>query len=142
MGKVRDIIQTKGNAIYSVPSSITVYQALEVMFEKNIGAVLIIDNGKFMGIFTERHYARKLALRGKSSKETLIGEIMTEQPVTVTCETSIEECMQIMTAKKIRHLPVMESGKLVGLISVGDVVKYIIQEQKFIIENLEQYISH
>jgi CBS domain-containing protein len=142
MGKVRDIIQTKGNAIYSVPSSITVYQALEVMFEKNIGAVLIIDNGKFMGIFTERHYARKLALRGKSSKETLIGEIMTEQPVTVTCETSIEECMQIMTAKKIRHLPVMENGKLVGLISVGDVVKYIIQEQKFIIENLEQYISH
>lgn len=142
MGKVRNIIQTKGNAIYSVPSSITVYQALEVMFEKNIGAVLIIDNGKFMGIFTERHYARKLALRGKSSKETLIGEIMTEQPVTVTCETSIEECMQIMTAKKIRHLPVMENGKLVGLISVGDVVKYIIQEQKFIIENLEQYISH
>lgn len=142
MGKVRDIIQTKGNAIYSVPSSITVYQALEVMFEKNIGAVLIIDNGKFMGIFTERHYARKLALRGKSSKETLIGEIMTEQPVTVTCETSIEECMQIMTAKKIRHLPVMENGKLVGLISVGDVVKYIIQEQKFIIENLEQYIQH
>jgi CBS domain-containing protein len=142
MGKVRDIIQTKGSAIYSVPSTITVYQALEVMFEKNIGAVLVIDNDKFLGIFTERHYARKLALRGKSSKETLIGEIMTEQPVTVTSETSIEECMKIMTGKKIRHLPVMENGKLVGLISVGDVVKYIIQEQKFIIENLEQYISH
>ena len=142
MGKVRNIIQTKGNAIYSVPSTITVYQALEVMFEKNIGALLVIDNGKFLGIFTERHYARKLALRGKSSKETLIGEIMTEQPVTVTCETSIEECMKIMTGKKIRHLPVMDNGKLAGLISVGDVVKYIIQEQKFIIENLEQYISH
>ena len=142
MGKVRDIIQTKGNAIYSVPSTITVYQALEVMFEKNIGALLVVDDGKFLGIFTERHYARKLALRGKSSKETPIGEIMTEQPVTVTCETSIEECMKLMTAKKIRHLPVVENGKLVGLISVGDVVKYIIQEQKFIIENLEQYISH
>jgi CBS domain-containing protein len=142
MGKVRDIIQTKGNAIYSVPSTITVYQALEVMFEKNIGALLIVDNGKFLGIFTERHYARKLALRGKSSKETLIGEIMTEQPVTVTCDTSIEECMKIMTSKKIRHLPVVENGKLAGLISEGDVVKYIIQEQKFIIENLEQYISH
>jgi len=142
MGKVRNIIQTKGNAIHSVPSKVTVYQALEVMFEKNIGALLIIDEGKFLGIFTERHYARKLALRGKSSKETSIGEIMTEQPVTVTCDTSIEDCMRIMTGKKIRHLPVMENDKLVGLISVGDVVKYIIEEQKFIIENLEQYITH
>jgi CBS domain-containing protein len=142
MGKVRNIIQTKGNAIYSVPSTITVYQALEVMFEKNIGALLVIDNDKFLGIFTERHYARKLALRGKSSKETTIGEIMTEQPVTVSLDTRIEECMKIMTSKKIRHLPVVENEKLVGLISVGDVVKYIIEEQKFIIENLEQYISH
>lgn len=142
MGKVRDIIQTKGNAIYSVPSTVTVYQALEVMFEKNIGALLVIDNGKFSGIFTERHYARKIALRGKSSKETLIGEIMTERPVTVTCDTRIDECMKIMTGKKIRHLPVMDNGELAGLISVGDVVKYIIEEQKFIIENLEQYIQH
>ena len=142
MGKVRNIIQTKGNAIYSVPSTTTVYHALEVMFEKNIGALLVIDNGKFLGIFTERHYARKLALRGKSSKETQIGEIMTEQPVSVTPETSIEECMKIMSGKKIRHLPVLENGTLVGVISVGDVVKYIIQEQKSIIENLEQYISH
>ena len=142
MGKVRDIIQTKGNAMYSVPSTVTVYQALEVMFEKNIGALLVIDNGKFSGIFTERHYARKIALRGKSSKETLIGEIMTERPVTVTCDTRIDECMKIMTGKKIRHLPVMDNGELAGLISVGDVVKYIIEEQKFIIENLEQYITH
>ena len=142
MGKVRNIIQTKGNAIYSVPSTTTVYQALEVMFEKNIGALLVIDDGKFLGIFTERHYARKLALRGKSSKETTIGEIMTERPVTVTLETSIEDCMKMMAGKKIRHLPVTENGQLVGLISVGDVVKYIIQEQKSIIENLEQYISH
>jgi CBS domain-containing protein len=142
MGKVRSIIQTKGNAIFSVGSTVTVYQALEIMFEKNIGALLVIDNGKFVGIFTERHYARKLILRGKSSKETTIGEVMTEGPVTVTCDTSIEECMKIMSGKKIRHLPVMENNQLVGLISVGDVVKYIIQEQKFIIENLEQYITH
>ena len=142
MGKVRNIIQTKGNAIYSVPSTVMVYQALEIMFEKNIGALLVIDDGKFLGIFTERHYARELALRGKSSKETTIGEIMTEQPVTVTCDTSIEDCMRIMTDKKIRHLPVMENNQLAGIISVGDVVKYIIEEQKFIIENLEQYISH
>ena len=142
MGKVRNIIQTKGNAIYSVPSSTTVYQALEIMFEKNIGALLVIEEGKFLGIFTERHYARKLALRGKSSKETMIGEIMTEQPATVACDTSIEDCMRIMSSKKIRHLPVMEEGKVVALLSMGDVVRYIIDEQKFIIENLEQYITH
>lgn len=142
MGKVRNIIQTKGNAIYSVPSTITVYQALEVMYEKNIGAVLIVDEGKFHGIFTERHYARKLALRGKSSKETTIGEIMTERPVTVNPDTSIEDCMRIMSSKKIRHLPVTENDKLVGLVSMGDVVRYVIDEQKFIINNLEQYIQH
>lgn len=141
MGKVRNIIQTKGNALYTVPSTITVYQALEVMFEKNIGALLVVEKGKFLGIFTERHYARKLALRGKSSKETAIGEIMTEQPVTVSPETSIEDCMRIMGGKKIRHLPVIEHDKLVGIVSMGDVVRYIIQEQKFIIDNLEQYIQ-
>ncbi len=142
MGKVRNIIQTKGNEIYSVPSTVTVYQALKVMLEKNIGALLVIDDGKFRGIFTERHYARKLALRGKSSKETSIGEIMTERPVTVTCESSIEDCMRIMAGKKIRHLPVMENGQILGVVSMGDVVRYIINEQKFIIENLEQYIQH
>ena len=108
MGKVRNIIQTKGNAIFSVASTVTVYQALELMFEKNIGALLVIDDGKFVGIFTERHYARKLILKGKSSKETLIGEIMTERPITVTCDTTIDECMRTMTERKIRHLPVME----------------------------------
>lgn len=142
MGKVRNIIQTKGNEIYSVPSTVTVYQALELMFEKNIGALLVINEGKFLGMFTERHYARKLVLRGKSSKETTVGEIMTEQPVTVASDTSIEECMMIMTRKKIRHLPVTEDGKIVGIVSMGDVVRYIIEEQKFIIENLEQYITH
>lgn len=142
MGKVRNIIQTKGNAIYSVPSTVTVYQALEIMLEKNIGALLVIDEGKFRGIFTERHYARKLALRGKSSKETTIGEIMTERPVTVSCDTTIEDCMRIMAGKKIRHLPVMENDKISGVVSMGDVVRYIIDEQKFIIENLEQYIQH
>lgn len=142
MGKVRNIIQVKGNAIYSVPSTVTVYQALELMFEKNIGALLVFDGGKFQGIFTERHYARKLALRGKSSKETLVGEIMTERPVTVDLDTSIEDCMKIMSEKKIRHLPVVEYGTVAGIVSMGDVVRYVIDEQKFIIENLEQYIQH
>ena len=142
MGKVRNIIQTKGNSVFSVSSNITVYNALELMLEKSIGALLIVDNGKFVGIFTERDYARKLILKGKSSKETLIREVMTEHPITVTLDNSIEECMKIMSDKKIRHLPVMENEKLVGIISVGDVVKFIIEEQKFIIENLEQYITH
>lgn len=142
MGKVRNIIQTKGNAIYAVPSNTIVYDAIELMCEKSIGALLIVDNGKLGGIFTERDYARRLALKGKSSKDTIIREVMTEQPITVTLDTTIEETMKIMSGKKIRHLPVVENGQLSGLISVGDVVKYIIEEQKFIIENLEQYISH
>jgi CBS domain-containing protein len=142
MGKVRNITQTKGNAVFSVPSTVTVYNALELMLEKSIGALLIVDNDNFVGIFTERDYARKLILKGKSSKETLIREVMTEKPITVTPDTSIEECMQIMTDRKIRHLPIMDEGKLSGLISVGDVVKFVIEEQKSIIEHLEQYIKH
>lgn len=142
MGKVRNIIQTKGSAVFSINSGTTVYNALELMFEKSIGALLVVDNGKFVGIFTERDYARKLILKGKSSKDTLIREVMTERPITVTPDTSIEDCMKIITDRKIRHLPVMEHDSLVGLVSVGDVVKFIIEEQKFIIENLEQYITH
>jgi CBS domain-containing protein len=142
MGKVRNIIQTKGSAVFSITSGTTVYNALELMFEKSIGALLVVDNDKFVGIFTERDYARKLILKGKSSKDTLIREVMTERPITVTPDTSIEDCMKIITDRKIRHLPVMENDKLAGLISVGDVVKFIIEEQKFIIENLEQYITH
>jgi CBS domain-containing protein len=141
MGKVRNIIQTKGNAVFSIPSTTTVYSALETMLEKSIGALLVVDDGKFVGIFTERDYARKLILKGKASKDTLIREVMTEHPISVTLDSSIEDCMKIMTDKKIRHLPVMENEKLVGLISVGDVVKFVIEEQKFIIESLEQYIS-
>lgn len=141
MGKVRNIIQVKGNTVFSVEPDTTVYNALELMFEKNIGALLVVDKGKFVGIFTERDYARKLILKGKSSRETRIREIMTEHPITVTLDTRIEECMKIMTDKKIRHLPVMENDTLLGLISVGDVVKFIIEEQKFIIESLEQYIT-
>ena len=142
MGKVRNILQTKGNAVFTIPSNTTVYNALEIMVEKSIGALLIVDNAKFVGIFTERDYARKLIVKGKASKETLIREVMTEHPITVTPDTSIEECMKIMSERKIRHLPVMENDKLSGLISVGDVVKFIIEEQRFIIENLEQYITH
>jgi CBS domain-containing protein len=142
MNKVRNILQTKGNAIFSIPSDTTVYSALETMLEKGIGAILVVDNEKLVGIFSERDYARKLILKGKASKETLIKDVMTENPITVTPESTIEDCMKLITDRKIRHLPVMENDKLIGLVSVGDVVKFIIEEQKFIIESLEQYITH
>jgi CBS domain-containing protein len=142
MGKVRDILQAKGSAVFSIPSSSTVYRALELMQEKNVGALLIVDDTKFVGIFTERDYARKVILKGKSSKDTLIGEIMTGNPFTVSLDTTIEECMKIISERKFRHLPVMQDNQLVGIVSVGDVVKFVIEEQQFIIQNLQQYISH
>ena len=141
MGKVRDILNYKGNNVYSVEPSMMVYHAVERMCEKNIGALLIVDNGRLVGIFTERDYARKLILKGKSSKTTPISELMTQNPITVTPEHTVDECMALMTGRFIRHLPVMEHGELVGLISIGDVVKLTIEEQKDIIEYLENYIS-
>ena len=142
MGKVRDILKTKGRAVFSVEPSITVYSAIEQMCEKNIGGLLIVENGNLKGIFTERDYARKLILKGKSSKETLIKELMTSNPITVTPDNTIEDCMDLMSGKRIRHLPVVEGNQLIGMISIGDVVKHIIEEQKSIIEHLEHYITH
>jgi CBS domain-containing protein len=141
MGKVRNILQTKGNAIYSVEPDTMVYRAIELMCEKNIGGLLIVENGKLVGIFTERDYARKLILKGKSSKDTPIKDLMTSNLVTVSPETSIDDCMRVMTGRKIRHLPVLDNGNLVGVISIGDVVHYVIEEQKSIIEHLEHYIT-
>src|SRR6478736_5629428 len=141
MGKVKHILQTKGNVIFAVEPSIMVYEAIEVMCEKNIGGLLILENNQLVGIFTERDYARKIILKGKSSKEAKISEVMTRNPFTVSSESSIEECMEMMSDKRIRHLPVVDQGKLVGMISIGDVVRQIIQEQKGIIEHLESYIT-
>jgi CBS domain-containing protein len=141
MGKVRNILQRKNNVIFSITPETTVYAALELMVEKNVGALLVTEGEELVGIFTERDYARKVILKGKASKETLIREIMTEEPVTVTPDNTIEECMQLMTNKFLRHLPVLENERLLGIISIGDVVKFIIEEQKFIIENLEHYIT-
>src|SRR6185295_17222061 len=142
MGKVRDILQSKGHAIFSVEPTIMVYKAIEQMCERNIGGLLITENEKLVGIFTERDYARKLILKGKSSKDTPISELMTKNPFTVAPENTIEDCMNIMTEKHIRHLPVVTGEKIVGVISIGDVVKQIIQDQKAIIEHLEHYITH
>lgn len=142
MGKVKNILQAKGGSIVSVEPGITVYKAIELMSEKNISSLLITDSGgKLLGIFTERDYARKLILKGKSSKDTLIKELMTQNPITVSSDNTIEDCMKIMTDKQIRHLPVVESGAIKGMVSIGDLVRFIIEEQKGIIENLEQYIT-
>jgi CBS domain-containing protein len=142
MGKVKNILEAKGGrVVYSVEPDVMVLMAIQLMCDKNIGGLLITENDKLVGIFTERDYARKLILKGKSSKDTPIGDLMTKNPFTVTPESSIEDCMQLMTDKHIRHLPVVEDGNLVAMISIGDVVKQIIAEQKDIIEHLEQYIT-
>ena len=141
MGNVSNILAKKGNLIYSVTPDTTVFKALEVMSEKNVNALLVMEDDTLAGIFTEKDYARKVVLKGKTSKSMLIKELMTSKLITVTPETSIDECMQLMTNKFIRHLPVTEYNNIVGIISIGDVVKFIIDEQKFIIENLEHYIT-
>lgn len=143
MGTVRNILQAKGHAVYSINPDKTVYEALMILVERNVGALLVVDEqDKFLGVFSERDYARKVILKGRASKETLIREIMTERPITVTENESIEDCMVKMTDKRIRHLPVTdEQQRLVGLISIGDVVKFIIDEQRYIINNLECYIN-
>jgi CBS domain-containing protein len=141
MKKIKNILQKKSAEVFSVPSTATVFSAIEMMSQRNIGGVVVVDNGNLVGIFTERDYARKLILKGKSSKDTPIGELMTKHLITVTPESTIEEAMQLMSNKKIRHLPVLEEGKMVGIISIGDVVRFIIEEQKEIIEHLEHYIT-
>lgn len=141
MDKVEDILKAKSSDAFSVSPKTTVYEALELMVAKNVGALLVTENGKFSGIFTERDYARKVILQGKSSKETLVSDIMTKHPITVSSNEAIANCMWIMTNKFTRYLPVLNNDELVGVISIGDVVKYIIDEQKFIIENLEHYIK-
>jgi CBS domain-containing protein len=141
MGKVRDILKMKGSAVFTVAPDVTVYQGIELMCEKNIGGLLITENGQPVGIFTERDYARKVVLKGKSSKGTLLGEIMTSKLITVSSEHTVEACMEVMTDKKIRHLPVVDDGQITGLISIGDVVRFVINEQKDIIDQLEHYIT-
>ena len=141
MGTVNTILKAKGNTTFTIIPDTMVYNALEIMVKKNVSALLVMENEKLAGIFTERDYARKVILKGKSSKETKIAEIMTSDLITVAPDTSIDNCMRLMTGKHIRHLPVVENGQLAGIISIGDVVKYIIEEQKFIIENMEHYIT-
>lgn len=141
MGSVNDILKKKGTKTFSITPDTFVYEALEMMVDKNVSALVVMENDRLAGIFTEKDYARKVVLKGKASKETKIGEIMTSNLVTVTPESSIDDCMHVMTERFIRHLPVVKDEQLVGIISIGDVVKSIIEDQKFIIENMGNYIA-
>ena len=140
MGAVRNILQAKGAKVFSIPSNTSVYQALEIMVEKNVSSLMVMEDEKLLGIFTERDYARKVILKGKASRDTAIADIMTSQVITVTPDSSIDECMQIMSGKFIRHLPVVENGKLLAMISIRDLLESTMQEQKYLIQQLEQYI--
>jgi CBS domain-containing protein len=142
MKTVKELLRTKGYHIWSIGPDATVYEALTLMAEKDVGALLVLDNaGQLVGILSERDCARKIVLKGKTSRETPVREIMTEKVVWVRPDQTIEECMALMTNKHIRHLPVMEEGRLLGVISIGDVVKDIISEQEFVIAQLENYIT-
>ena len=141
MGTVKQILETKGKEMFTITPDTSVYHALELMVEKNVSALLVMENDKLAGIFTERDYARKVVLKGKKSKETEIREIMTRDLITVSPESTIDECMALMTGKYIRHLPVVVDDKLTGIISIGDVVRRIIEDQKLIIGHMEQYIA-
>ncbi|MCX7256148.1 MAG: CBS domain-containing protein [Polaromonas sp.] len=142
MTSVAHILNSKAdNAIQSITPGASVFEALELMASKNIGALLVMEGQEVRGIFTERDYARKIVLKGRLSPQTQVQEVMTSAVMFVTPAQTSDYCMALMTEKHLRHLPVMDEGQLVGLISIGDLVKDIISEQKFIIEQLEGYIS-
>jgi len=140
MKSVAQLLKVKGTIIHSVAPSVSVLECLKLFADKGIGAVLVMEGDTLLGIFTERDYARKVALRGKSSKDLEVQDIMTADVLWVGPERTNEECMALMTEKRVRHLPVMEGGKVIGIISIGDLVKDIIAEQQFVIGHLERYI--
>ena len=139
--KVSEILQKKSYTVISVAGNTSVLDALKIMSEKNIGALPVIENDRLVGIFSERDYARKIILKGKTSADTRISEVMTEKPFIIDPANTTDDCMEIMSDKHIRHLPVVENEKVVGMISIGDVVKAIIQSQKETIDQLKNYIS-
>ena len=142
MKTVAEILKAKGDSVvYSIGPSATVYEALALMAEKNVGALLVMEGEKIVGMITERDYARKVVLLARSSKDTPLRDVMTPAVIYVRPDQTTEDCMALMTQSRIRHLPVIDHGKLVGLISIGDLVKGIISEQTFIIEQLQHYIS-
>jgi CBS domain-containing protein len=137
---VSQILDGKGHDVVTVAPNSTVYDAIKKMENHNIGSVAVVDNGKLVGLFTERHYARRVFLRGKTSPKTIVGEVMALNPVCVIPQQTAEECMSLMTAKRFRHFPVIENNKMVGIISIGDILKSLISDQIFKIEQLVHYI--
>ena len=138
---VRELLAKKGSQVWSVSPDATVYEALQLMAERNVGAVLVLSGQRLAGILSERDYARQVVLKGKASRDTPVHEIMTTRLVTVAPERTIEDCMALMTDKRIRHLPVVSGEALLGVLSIGDVVKAVISEKEFLIEQLEGYIT-
>ncbi len=141
MKSVKQLLSSKGHEVWSIRPQDSMYDAIKLMADKEIGALLVMDASQLVGIVTERDYARKVVLQGKASKQTPVEDIMTTNVLCARPEQTVEECMALMTEKRVRHLPVLEEGSVVGLISMGDLVKAIIEEQQFIIEQLEHYIS-
>jgi CBS domain-containing protein len=141
MQTVKEILGTKGNAVWSIKPQASVYDAIAEMAERRVGALVVLDGDALVGIISERDYARKVVLEGRSSKHTAVREIMTPKVITARPSMAVEETMSLMTEHHIRHLPVMDSDRLVGMISIGDLVKSIIDEQKFVIGQLENYIT-
>ena len=141
MTLVADLLNRKGRDVWSIGPDATVFEALELMAEKNIGALLVVDGGGVVGAFSERDYARKVVLKGKQSKETKVRELMSSPVYFVSPDKTTDDCMALMTDQRVRHLPVLDGGKLVGIVSIGDVVNNIMAEQKDQIKNLEDYIT-
>ena len=141
MTTIKQILDTKGYAVWSIHPRESVFAAIQQMAEKEVGALVVLEDDAVVGIISERDYARKVTLKGRSDRETAVRDIMTPHVICVRLEQSLEECMTIVTERRIRHLPVLDSGRLIGIISIGDLVKTIIAEQQFIIEQLEHYIS-
>ncbi len=137
---IKDLLKQRGNHVYTISSDATVFEALGELAEKDIGALVVMDGDKLVGMFSERDYARKIVLKGLSSKISKVGELMTPKVFTISPEKSLDDCMKLMSTKKIRHVPVLERGKLVGLVSIGDIVNRIIYQQTIAIKDLENYI--
>jgi CBS domain-containing protein len=141
MARISEVLQRKGTQVHSIAPSATVYQAIEKMVAENVGSLVVLDGGRVRGIITERDYLRRVILQGRASKTTRVEEIMTREVAYVNPENTVEETMAIMTEKRCRHLPVIEGGRLAGIISVGDLVKYLVRDQEFQIEHLTNYIT-
>lgn len=141
MKTVKQLLDDKGRDVWTIDPNLSVYDAVKLMADKGIGALVVAKDAKPIGMITERDYARKVILKGKTSQEALVSEIMTTPVLCARLSQSVEECMAIMTEKRVRHLPVIENDKLIGIVSIGDLVKAIIAEQQFIIQQLEHYIT-